>query len=162
MTVMVRQKYFAAALSLATALTLLAGLLYAQSTERAKRLGGGMFCMCSCGQILTACNHVGCTMSATMLKQLDQRVAVNSSDDLVLQSFVQEYGPKVLASPPAQGFSLLAWIFPGLAFGVGLAVVVVIIRQWRRRFELAPAGGPPISSEALDRARRQADRETED
>jgi cytochrome c-type biogenesis protein CcmH/NrfF len=68
----------------------------------------------------------------------------------------------VLASPPAQGFSRLAWIFPGLAFGVGLAVVVVIIRQWRRRFELAPAGGPPISPEALDRARQQADRETED
>jgi cytochrome c-type biogenesis protein CcmH len=149
-------------LALATVMTLLAGLLYAQSTERAKRLGGGMFCMCNCGQILTACNHVGCTVSATMLKQLDERVAVNSSDDLLLQSFVQEYGPKVLASPPAQGFTLLAWIIPGLAFGLGLGVVLLVIRQWRRRFELAPAGGPPISSEALDRARQQADRETDD
>jgi len=159
---MVRRRHAAAALSLVAILTLLAGLLYAQSTERAKRLGGGMLCMCNCGQILTACNHVGCTVSSTMLKQLDQRVAVNSSDDLLLQSFVQEYGPKVLASPPAQGFNLLAWIIPGLAFGIGLAVVLVVIHQWRRRFELAPAGGPPISSEALDRARQQADRETED
>ena len=159
---MVRRRHAVAALSLATALTLLAGLLYAQSTERAKQLGSGMMCMCSCGQILTACNHVGCTMSATMLKQLDERVAVNSSDDLLLQSFVQEYGPKVLASPPAQGFNLVVWMIPGLAFGLGLAVVVMVIRQWRRRFELAPAGGPPISSEALERARQQADRETEE
>jgi len=159
---MVRRRHAAAVLSLAAILTLLAGLLYAQSSERAKRLGSGMFCMCNCGQILTACNHVGCTVSATMLKQLDERVAVNSSDDLLLQSFVQEYGPKVLASPPAQGFNLLAWIIPGLAFGLGLGVVLRVIRQWRRRFELAPAGGPPISTEALDRARRQADRETED
>ena len=159
---MVRRRHAVAALSLATALTLLAGPLYAQSTERAKQLGSGMMCMCSCGQILTACNHVGCTMSATMLKQLDERVAVNSSDDLLLQSFVQEYGPKVLASPPAQGFNLVVWMIPGLAFGLGLAVVVMVIRQWRRRFELAPAGGPPISSEALERARQQADRETEE
>ena len=159
---MVRRRHTAAVLSLAAILTLLAGLLYAQSSERAKRLGSGMFCMCNCGQILTACNHVGCTVSATMLKQLDERVAVNSSDDLLLQSFVQEYGPKVLASPPAQGFNLLAWIIPGLAFGLGLGVVLRVIRQWRRRFELAPAGGLPISTEALDRARRQADRETED
>ena len=159
---MVRRKLVSAVLALATVMTLLAGLLYAQSSERAKRVGGGMFCMCNCGQILTACNHVGCTVSATMLKQLDERAAVNSSDDLLLQSFVQEYGPKVLASPPAQGFTLLAWIIPGLAFGLGLGVVLLVIRQWRRRFELAPAGGPPISSETLERARRQADRETED
>jgi cytochrome c-type biogenesis protein CcmH len=148
--------------ALLTVLILLAGLVYAQSTDRAKRLGAGMMCMCGCAQILTACNHVGCTMSATMLQQLDQRVAANNSDDLILQSFVQEYGTKVLASPPAEGFNLLAWFIPGLAFGIGLAVVVMVIRQWRRRFELAPAGGPPISSEALERAREQADRETEE
>ncbi len=41
-------------------------------------------------------------------------------------------------------------------------MVILVIRQWRRRYELAPAGGPPISSEMLERARQQADRETED
>ena len=159
---MIRRNRIATAWTLAIAVALLSGLLYAQSTERAKRVGGGLVCMCGCSQILTQCNHVGCKVSATMLKALDQRVQTNSSDDLLLQSFVQEYGPKVLASPPAQGFNLLAWIIPGLAFGMGLGVVMLVIRQWRRRFELAPAGGPPISSEALERARRQADRETED
>jgi cytochrome c-type biogenesis protein CcmH/NrfF len=97
-----------------------------------------------------------------MLSELDQRVAVTASDDLLLQSFVQQYGPKVLASPPAQGFNLLAWIIPAAAFGMGLALVIVVIRHWRRRFELAPAGGPPISADVLERARRQADEETED
>jgi cytochrome c-type biogenesis protein CcmH/NrfF len=149
-------------LALAAVLALVSGLLYAQNSDRAKRVGGGLICMCNCSEILTQCNHVGCTMSTAMLKELDQRVGENSSDDLLLQSFVQEYGPKVLASPPARGFNLLAWIIPGLAFGLGLGTVVIVIRQWRRRFELAPAGGPPVSSEALDRARRQADRETED
>jgi hypothetical protein len=40
----------------------------------------------------------------------------------------------------------------------------MVIRQWRRRFELATAEGPSVtvSSEALERARRQVDRDTED
>jgi cytochrome c-type biogenesis protein CcmH len=159
---MIRRRRLAAGLALATAVMLAAGLLYAQSSERAKRLGGMMMCMCGCGQILTACNHVGCQVSAEMLQKLDQRVALNNSDDLLLQSFVQEYGQKVLASPPAQGFNLLAWIIPAFASGLGLAIVITVIRHWRRRIELAPASGPPIPPELLDRARRQADLETED
>ena len=149
-------------LALAAAAVLLSGLVYAQNSDRAKRVGGQLMCMCNCNQILTQCNHVGCTMSAAMIKELDQRVETASSDDLLLQSFVQEFGTKVLASPPAQGFNLLAWFIPGIAFGAGLSLVIVVIRQWRRRFELTPAGGPPVSSEILERARRQADRETED
>jgi cytochrome c-type biogenesis protein CcmH len=151
-----------AVLTLVVVAVLVSGLVYAQNSDRAKRVGSQLMCMCNCNQILTQCNHVGCTVSAAMLKELDQRVATTSSDDLLLQSFVQEFGTKVLASPPAQGFNLLAWLIPGIAFGAGLSLVIVVIRQWRRRFELAPAGGPPVSSEMLERARRQIDQETED
>jgi cytochrome c-type biogenesis protein CcmH/NrfF len=151
-----------AVVSLAAVAVLVSGLLYAQDSDRAKRIGGQLMCMCGCNQVLTQCNHVGCKVSAAMLKELDQRVQTASSDDLILQSFVQEFGPKVLASPPAQGFNLLAWFIPGIAFAAGLSLVVVVIRQWRRRFELAPAGGPPVSAEALARAREQVDRETQD
>ena len=152
----------AAIAALALAGALLSGLLYAQSSDRAKRIGGQLMCMCNCNQILTQCNHVGCTTSAAMIKELDQRVQTASSDDLILQSFVQEFGTKVLASPPAEGFNLLAWFIPGIAFSAGLALVIVVIRQWRRRYQLVPAGGPPLSPEMLERARQQADRETED
>jgi cytochrome c-type biogenesis protein CcmH len=152
-------------LVLATALALgVSGLLYAQNTDRAKKIGSGLMCMCNCNQILTQCNHVGCNMSAKMLKELDQRVDSGGSDDLIVQSFVQEFGPKVLASPPTSGFNLVAWVIPGIAFGAGLALVIVVIRHWRKRVELTPAaaGGPPISPELLERARQQADRETDD
>jgi cytochrome c-type biogenesis protein CcmH len=137
-------------------------LLQGQSSDRAKALGAKMICMCNCGQILTACNHVGCTMSAAMLKQLDQRVVTNNSDDLLLQSFIQEYGEAVLAEPPTHGFNSLAWAIPGIAFAIGLGVVLLVIRQWRYGAVLAPAGGPTLSADALERGRQQADKETED
>jgi cytochrome c-type biogenesis protein CcmH len=136
----------------------------AQQTDRAKNLGKRLICMCGCNQILTACNHVGCSTSTAMLKKLDQVVARNEPDDLTLQSFVQEYGEQVLAEPPAKGFSRVAWFIPGAAFGLGLVIVLLVISHWRRRVALAPAGAPgeKISPELLARARRQADQETED
>jgi len=117
--------------------------------------------MCGCNQILTACNHVGCSTSTAMLKKLDQVVARNEPDDLTLQSFIQEYGERVLAEPPAKGFNRLAWYIPGLAFAAGLVIVLVVISQWRRP-ATATSAGMRVSPEQLARARRQADQETEE
>lgn len=127
----------------------------AQDTARAKNLGTKLLCVCGCGQVLIYCNHVGCTYSHDMLKELDQYVARNESDDLTLQAFVQEYGPTVLAEPPAKGFNLAAWIVPVLAPLVALYLVWEVIRRWRRRAALAPAAGPNVSAEMLARARHE-------
>ncbi len=161
MKVMSRLLRFAPALTLVAVLFSASGV-QGQNSDRAKRLGDEMICMCGCAQILTACNHVGCTVSSTMLKKLDQRVASNETDDLLVQSFIQEYGEQVLALPPTRGFNSLVWMIPGIAFGLGLALVVAVIWNWRRDVALAPASGPAVSPEMLERARRQADLETED
>jgi cytochrome c-type biogenesis protein CcmH len=157
-------RLFSSALVLAFALAMIhvAWLpAYAQQTERAKTLGKKLMCMCGCNQILTACNHVGCSTSSAMLKKLDQVVARDEPDDLTQQSFVQEYGLRVLAEPPAKGFNSVAWFIPIVAFALGLGIVLFVISHWRRRVALAPAG-PSIPPEVLERVRRQADRETED
>ncbi len=140
------------------------GPVGAQQTDRAKSLGKRLICMCGCNQILTACNHVGCTVSSSMLKKLDVLVARSEPDDLTLQSFVQEFGEQVMAEPPAKGFNAVAWFIPGIAFGLGLVIVLVVISHWRRRVVLAPAGAPGTETppELLARARRQADEETEE
>ena len=46
-------------------------------------------------------------------KRSDAARRRGDSDDLILQSFVQEYGPTVLSEPPPKkGFNWLAWIVP--------------------------------------------------
>jgi len=159
---MTRLRKLAPVVALAAAVVFSTGMLQGQSSDRAKTLGAKLICMCNCGQILTACNHVGCTRSAAMLKEMDQRVASGDNDDLILQSFVQEYGEAVLAEPPTHGFNSLAWAIPVIAAIFGLGVVLLVIRNWRHPAVPAPASGPAISPELLDRARRQADRETDD
>jgi cytochrome c-type biogenesis protein CcmH len=145
----------------------------AQRTDRAKALGTKLMCMCGCGQILTQCNHINCPSSGPMLKELDAHVAKGEADDLIVQDFVQEYGEKVLSAPPTSGFNALAWYIPGIAFVIGLGIVVVLIRMWRHRdlARVATASGPAAAAHdvisevrnvQLERARQQADRDTED
>jgi cytochrome c-type biogenesis protein CcmH/NrfF len=145
----------------------------AQKTDRAKELGTKVMCMCGCGQILTQCNHINCPSSGPMLKELDAHVSKGEADDLIVQDFVQEYGEKVLSAPPTTGFNSIAWYIPGAAFVLGLAIVIVLIRMWRQKDidRLASASSAPVSAATasstlrdvqLDRARQQADRETEE
>ena len=145
----------------------------AQKTDRAKSLGTQLMCMCGCGQILTQCNHINCPSSGPMLKELDAHVSKGEADDLIIQDFVQEYGEKVLSAPPAHGFNSIAWYIPGVAFVLGLGIVVTLIRLWRQRdiarlaaVSSAPSAAATAATELLnaqrERARRQADRETEE
>ena len=111
----------------------------AQQTERAKALGKRMLCVCGCGQILTECNHVGCTYSGQMLKELDERVARNEPDDLTLQAFVQEYGIGVMAQPASHGFGLAAWVMPFAVLLIGAWLAWMVIKRWRHRVIVSPA-----------------------
>jgi cytochrome c-type biogenesis protein CcmH len=128
----------------------------AQETQRAKDLGQKLMCVCGCNQILTSCNHVGCTYSHGMLKELDARVARNEPDDLTIQAFVQEYGQTVLSAPPAKGFNRAAWIMPVVFPMISLYLFWEVLRRWRQRAAVATASGPKISPDLLARAQSES------
>src|SRR5579863_10767427 len=117
-----------------------------QQADRVKEVGGKFLCMCGCGQILTQCNHVGCTMSASMLKELGAMVNRGDSEDKITQTFVQEFGTTVYAEPPKSGFSLVAWSMPAVYFLAGAVFVIFVIRRWRGRpasvLQTSPGGIP--------------------
>jgi cytochrome c-type biogenesis protein CcmH len=46
---------------------------------------------------------------------------------------VAQYGPAVLARPPANGVNLLVYIVPPLVLVLGIAIVAVFVPRWRRR-----------------------------
>jgi cytochrome c-type biogenesis protein CcmH len=129
---------------------------------RFNELGHQMMCICSCGQILLECNHVGCPDSDGMRNELMTAVNRGDSDSLVEQSFVQKYGPTVLAAPTTTGFDRTAWIVPFAALALGLATVVLVIRAWKNRPAPAVAGGlRPLRGAELEQFRDQARKETD-
>jgi cytochrome c-type biogenesis protein CcmH/NrfF len=137
---------------------LVAPLPAQQSSDRAHQIAGKFMCMC---------NHVGCTTSTAMLKEVDQAVVRGDSEDAITQAFVQEFGTKVYAEPPHSGFSLVAWSMPAVYLAIGLVLVLFVISRWRKRparavNTAAAANNRGISDETLERARLRASRETQD
>jgi cytochrome c-type biogenesis protein CcmH len=133
----------------------------ADPSTRFTEIGHQLMCICSCGQILLECNHVGCPDSDGMRNELMAAVTRGDSDSLVQQAFVQKYGPTVLAAPTTAGFDRTAWIFPFVAFGAGVLAVVFVARAWKRRPPRPPSGGSPLGDSELDKFRQQALEETE-
>jgi len=129
---------------------------------RFRDLGHHLMCVCSCGQVLLECNHVGCMYSDRMRSELAEAINRGDNDDLTLQSFVQKYGTTVVAAPSTTGFGRVAWIMPFVALLAGLASVVFIVRAWKNRPAPALADGiQPVHGTELERYREQADKETD-
>ena len=131
-------------------------------SARVNDLGHRMMCVCGCNQILLECNHVGCAYSDRMRAELIAAVDRGDNDDLTLQGFVQKYGTTVMAAPTKTGFNRVAWIMPYLVLVLGLAMVTLIVRAWRSRPLVLPAGSvAAVHGAELEHFRDQARKDTE-
>src|SRR5246127_653982 len=129
-------------------------------STRFNGLGHQLMCICSCGQILLECNHVGCPDSDGMRNELMAAVSRGDSDSLVEQAFVQKYGPTVLAAPTTKGFDRAAYIVPPVLLLLGFGLIVLVIRSWKNRPAPAIADGlKPIRGAELEQFRDQAGKE---
>lgn len=89
-----------------------------------------------------------------------RRIAAGDSDAQIKQRLVAQFGEGVLAAPPAQGFGLVAWLLPvGGSLAVG-AVVLVMLRRWKRERDAEPAVAAGVARVPLDpELARRLDRE---
>ncbi|HWH05577.1 MAG TPA: cytochrome c-type biogenesis protein CcmH [Gaiellaceae bacterium] len=62
-----------------------------------------------------------------------QRIAEGATKSEIKAEFVEQFGPRVLATPPRSGFDLLAWVLPVAGGAVGVAAVVGLSIAWSRR-----------------------------
>ena len=147
--------------------------LMADQSDRTHQVGSKLKCMCNgCDQSAAKCYHVGgtysgpCDTAKTMLKEIDAHIATGKNDQQVLDAMIQQYGPLAYVEPPKTGFGLVAWLMPIVYLFGGLALVVFVMKRWRKRpttvVPMAGSSGVQVTPEALARARQQAQRETED
>src|SRR5277367_5368939 len=101
------------------------------SEARFKKDSHELMCGCGCNQLLGECNHVGCPSSPVMLAQLSASIARGDSDDAIFHQFQEQYGPVVLAAPMFTRFNRVAWIVPPLILFLGIAGVLLIVRNWK-------------------------------
>lgn len=148
--------------SAAVCLLAVAMLGAADASSRFGRLGHEMICVCSCGQILLECNHVGCPDSDRMIGELRQQIAGGGTDTAVLNWFAAKYGPTVLAAPIRGGFDNAAWIMPVVVFLLATVGTGVLVSLWRKRSRQGPTlAGFPAHTVHDDAVRERIRRETE-
>ncbi len=130
---------------------------------RFNRVGHNMICMCSCGQILLECNHVGCPVSPKMIDELQTQVSTGLPAEGVFNWFVAKYGAVVLAAPSRGGFDRVAWIMPLAVTLMATVGTGVLVRMWtRRRGQQVVVAGPHMPgtlehSSVRDRIRRETE-----
>lgn len=104
-----------------------------------------------CGKALESCE---CGDAAGYIKELADLQSAGLPAQAIQDKFVEKYGPTVLASPPAEGFGLAAYVLPPAALVLGIVVAVAVVRKWKRPDPPAVS----ITSEDLKRAEERLNR----
>lgn len=144
-----------------------------QFSERAKRVGSQLNCMCgTCNMTAAGCSHPGgefsgpCPTAKAMLQEIDQLGDKAEPDEQIIQAFVKQFGSTVYAEPPKSGFSLVAWVMPTAYLVLGTLVVIFVISRWLKKNtpEVRATSVPvsTVSPELLERARKLAEQETQE
>ncbi|HWZ45963.1 MAG TPA: cytochrome c-type biogenesis protein CcmH [Candidatus Saccharimonadales bacterium] len=140
----------------------LAFLLGAASDDRYTDLGNKIMCSCGCNQILIQCNHVGCTASEGMIRDLRAQVRQSSNDEGILDWFRANYGIAVVVAPQTHGFDLTIWIVPPIVAILAIGLVVWLIYVWSRRpAAMVAAGSAAVLDSQLTTFQDRARKETE-
>jgi cytochrome c-type biogenesis protein CcmH len=88
-------------------------------------------------------------LAGDMRSVIRSKLAAGASDQQIIDDFVASYGDSILAEPPKRGISLGVWLGPAFGVVLGAALLMFLLRTWRRARAATPL---PISSPDLDAA----------
>ena len=71
-------------------------------------------------------------------------LAQNMTRRQILDAYVAEYGDRILAEPPARGFSAALYVLPWVFLAGSIGIVVVVIRHLRAPVAPAAAAAQPV------------------
>jgi cytochrome c-type biogenesis protein CcmH len=135
---------------LAAAGIILTGLTWAQpalaqnpvSDDAVNAVAKKLYCPVCENTPLDVCPTKACKDWREMIRQ---QLSDGWTEQQVMDYFAATFGAQVLAQPPANGFSALVWVLPGLAlFGGGL-MLWQVLRRWQRQ---AGAAGAAVAEPA--------------
>ncbi|MFQ5812193.1 MAG: cytochrome c-type biogenesis protein CcmH [Anaerolineae bacterium] len=84
-----------------------------------------------------------------------EKLAEGWTEEQIKQYYVERYGPRILMTPPKQGFYLVGWIGPFVALVLGGGFVAYALRRWvmrqREQEEEVPRSVEELPGEYLQR-----------
>jgi len=86
-----------------------------------------------------------------------EKLTAGWTEAQITQYFVDQYGARVLATPPATGLNWLVYLLPPLAFAGGAYLLVRALRAWRKPegSKVAAAGPAPTEDRYVEQLERE-------
>ena len=128
-------------------------------TPEIRRVGDKLACKCgACNNTVATCQMLECHYSLPARQKIAEMQKAGTGDQQIVDVFVKESGIAALAAPPMQGFNILAWTMPFVGIAIGLAVIAV----WIKRFRKPKATLQPVEVAVDDRYRKRIEQEMAD
>jgi cytochrome c-type biogenesis protein CcmH len=119
------------------------------------RVGKRLRCKCGCGDSVASCSMLACEYSKPGKERIAKMESLGMTDDQILNAFVQDYGTDILLSPP----SAYGWIVPYATTGLGLLVIALFLRKYRKPKPLVEVGTIEIDDPALEKYKDQIEKD---
>src|SRR5512135_1880760 len=99
------------------------------SDDEVNRIAHQLYCPVCENTPLDVCPTEACRQWRDLIRQ---QLAQGWSEDRIKQYFVDQYGARVLAEPPATGLNWLVYVLPPLIILAGAFMLVRAMRSWTK------------------------------
>jgi cytochrome c-type biogenesis protein CcmH len=95
---------------------------------------------------LDVCGTPACAQWRELIRQ---KLSEGWTEQEIKDYFVQQYGARVLGTPPAKGINWLVYLIPPLVIIAGIYILIRAFRAWKRPAAQIPAAPstPPVVDE---------------
>ena len=102
------------------------------SDDEVNAIARELFCPVCENTPLDVCETQACKQWRELIRL---KLSQGETPEEIKQYFVENYGARVLAGPPKEGFNLLAYFVPPIIILVGIAVLFRAFKQWQEEDE---------------------------
>jgi cytochrome c-type biogenesis protein CcmH/NrfF len=120
-----------------------------------RRVGARIQCQCGCKDSVATCSMLECSFSKPAKERIAKMQAVGMSDEQIIQAFIRDYGPGIYLAPP----NAFGWIVPYASVGLGLLIVWLFIRKYRKPKPISEIGPVEIDDPALEKYKDQIEKD---
>jgi len=117
------------------------------SDDQVNAIAKGLYCPVCENIPLDVCGTQACAQWRDLIRE---KLSQGWSETQIKQYFVDQYGDRVLATPPARGLNWLVYLVPPLAIAAGVFILYRALKAWKQPLPQADVTGETSSPAATD------------
>lgn len=103
--------------------------------------------LCDCGCSPQSVKDCACGHAEDLRVAMAQDATSGKSGEEIVAAYVAKHGQKILVTPPATGFNLIAWTGPAIGLLGTTVMIAFMLRRWRRASAALPQdAAPPLTA----------------